>query len=118
MSSLINLFKGQEINKLQTGAIAAHVNNLITTDNHFKDKFQSDPVGVLVSFGMNKSLAAGIILETIKNQDQTGSAKAGITDITDCCCTGSITINCGKDFYANMPKIDDVDSWSKLASDS
>lgn len=105
-----SLFKNQKINRLQTGAIVAHVNNLAATDKYFKEKLKSDPVGTLVQFGLDRKLAAGLIAETIQNK---GNEVAG--KVTDCCCTGSVTISCGADFYKDLPAINDIKAWSRLA---
>ena len=114
MANVTDLFKGQKINKLKTGAITAHVNNLIKTDADFKAKFQSDPVGVLSQFGLSRKESASLILSTINNEQ-----KLGLAGITDCCCTASITGSCGCDansnFWKALPSINDTKAWSKLA---
>lgn len=109
-ASVNELFKSQKINRLQTGAIVAHVNNLVATDKYFKEKLQKEPVDTLVQFGLDRKLAAGLIAETIQNKAGEAAAK-----ITDCCCTGSVTISCGAEFYKSLPAINDIKAWSKLA---
>lgn len=109
-ASVKELFKNPKINRLQTGAIVAHVNNLAATDKYFKAKLQKEPVETLVQFGLDRKLAAGLIAETIQNK---ANEVAGM--ITDCCCTGSITISCGAQFYKDLPAINDIKAWSKLA---
>jgi len=116
MANIIDLFKGLKINKLKTGAIVAHINNLISSDQHFKAKYQHDPVGVLVQFGLSRKLSAALVLETMKNQQGSKGIAGAAAGITDCCCTGSITISCGDSFYDKMPRIDDIKGWSKIAS--
>ena len=111
VDDVTHVFKNLRINRLQTGVITAHINNLVKTDKHFKEKLQSDPIGVLVQFGLNRKLATSLIAETISNK----GGKIGSAKITDCCCTSSVTFSCGADFYDNLPKISDALAWSKLA---
>ncbi len=100
--------KRVRVNKLQTSVICAHVRHMLKTDDTFEKTFKADPIGVLNQYGLSRTLAVGIMAESKANIGNVASS------ITDCCCTGSVTINCGSAFWAKLPQVDDIRGWQKL----
>ncbi|RPD44129.1 hypothetical protein DNI29_22285 [Hymenobacter sediminis] len=103
-----------KINKLQTQAITAHVRNLLANDPDFQESFKKNPIGMLTQFGLSAKLAAGIMAESKAKVVGVGRGEAA-AKITDCCCSSSVTVSCGADFWDSLPAINEIEKWQVLS---